>query len=172
MYLSFLSGKRFSQVLSPRTNPPFPQPLPRDTASFAGKIRGNTSEQRARSLRSQTGSIHLLTIVRVRGAHLNQAILPTVARYSVHGESLVCPGLGERSLPSARHSRSRSSFVGTVLLSASCSPRDGAYWWATLLHTGTRRITSARSWGRVRGEEWPPGHRANGWSGRAEAAGC
>lgn len=56
-------------------------------------------------------------------------------------------------------------------------PRDaslaaGAYWQATLPHPGTRRITSAPSWGRVRGEEWPPSHRANGWSRLGEAAGC
>lgn len=56
-----------------------------------GQLLSNTGAQQTLSLRSKQAEINQLTVVRVRGAHLNQTILPTFARYPVHGDSLVCP---------------------------------------------------------------------------------
>lgn len=142
-----------------------------------GGLLGNTSAQRTHFLRPKLAEFTyspLYESVGLISIRLSCPPLPVIrcmASPSCVRVPANCPCLqpdarGPVSLP----------HVGTVLLPELNSPRDnsadGAYWrQATLFHPGTRRITSAPSWGRVRGEEWPPRHPANGGSRLAEAAG-
>lgn len=145
-----------------------------------GGLRGHKTPQRIRSLRSKRAEFTyspLYESVGLISIRLSCPPLPVIRCMaspscvwaSVNGACLQPDALGPVSLPPSPQS-------GPSCFQSRAPPRDasadGAYWQATLLHPGTRRITSAPSWGRVRGEEWPPSHRANGWSRLGEAAGC
>lgn len=181
---SFLSGQRFSQVLSPRSNPsPTPYIHHQGRRLLSWQKEGDFvaiklhSEFVAWDQNGRNSPTH----------HCTSPWGSSQSDYPAHR----CPLFGAWRVPRVFEPQltvrvfSQTPWVpflspppqsGPSCFQSRALPRDasadGAYWQATLLHPGTRRITSAPSWGRVGGEEWPPSHRANGWSRLGEAAGC
>lgn len=137
---SFLSGKRFSQVFSPRSNPSPTPPttIHRDVACLDEKKSTHHCTSPWGSSRSDYPA-HLCPLFGAwRVPRVSEPQL--TVRVLSHASSV--PFLAPLSGPSCSQSPA--------------PPRDaslaaGAYWQATLLHPGTRGITSAPSWGRVRG---------------------